>query len=179
MSQTKFFLFQISLWRFQCTNTIEINVCYSITLTKRNKNPTAVTLIYILLSLFSISILMFERCIFEAGMAGPWLLRYVRCIFISLLSQRHFATTANVLHNGTKSFLKKQTFSEVAAVYRPSKTCLLLKWGAFSYSCPLYVTLPRPWLCFTMEWNWFWRKKLFIKLKTLDILAAINVVTSE
>ena len=87
---------------------------------KRNKNPTAVTLIYILLSLFSISILMFERCIFEAGMASPWLLRYVRCIFISLLSQRHFATTANVLHNGTKSFLKKQTFSEVGAVYCPS-----------------------------------------------------------
>ena len=93
----------------------------SLWLVKRNKNPTAVTLlIYILLSLFSISILMFERCIFEAGMAGPWLLRYVRCIFISLLSQRHFATTANVLHNGTKSFLKKQTFSEVGVVYHPS-----------------------------------------------------------
>ena len=38
---------------------------------KEIKPYTAVTLIYILLSLFSISILMFERCIFEAGMASP------------------------------------------------------------------------------------------------------------
>ena len=123
--QKYFFTFHNILWEYviQYKNTLKTNICCSIFYKKKYVKPT-VTLIYILLSLFPISILMFKRCIFEAGMAGPWLLRYVRCIFISLLSQRHFATTANVIHNGMKFFLKKDTFSKVEAIWcHISKRC--------------------------------------------------------
>ena len=44
----------------------------------------------------------------------------MRCIFISLPSLHHFATTGTVLHNGMELILKKQTFYKVEAAWHLS-----------------------------------------------------------